>query len=368
MKSPLSPEDKDWIRTNQGEEVTRVLTFTYEDYSKHAILKAILPAEFEAVPSGYEAVGHIAHYNLNKEYLPYKNIIGELHCTLYISAVLMYVSCAGQVTLDKQRNLRTVVNKTEQIDNTFRFFKMEVLAGEPDLVATVKRNGCTFTFDFSKVYWNSGLSTEHMRVVELLKKEDVVLDVFAGVGPFAIPAAKLKGCTVHANDLNPHSYQYLKENVAANHVSDLVKCYNLDGREFIISTVTGLVERAPQGGVVCSHVIMNLPASAVQFLDSFRGLFTCVPEDLRPSFTLPLIHCYCFVRFAPDKKDDIAAMEEDAVQLVTSHLGKRPEHCSVQMVRDVAPNKNLMRVSFELPKQVAYCQDPAQLEPGQGGM
>jgi len=43
-------------------------------------------------------------------------------------------------------------------------------------------------------------------------------DVFAGVGPFAIAAAK-KGCIVYANDLNPASYKYLQENVVLNKVN-----------------------------------------------------------------------------------------------------------------------------------------------------
>ncbi len=42
-------------------------------------------------------------------------------------------------------------------------------------------------------------------------------DVFAGVGPFALPAAK-KGCAVLANDLNPESYKYLKINIDKNNV------------------------------------------------------------------------------------------------------------------------------------------------------
>lgn len=42
--------------------------------------------------------------------------------------------------------------------------------------------------------------------------------MFAGVGPFSIPAAKNIGCAVYANDLNPQSYYYLKQNVILNKV------------------------------------------------------------------------------------------------------------------------------------------------------
>lgn len=58
---------------------------------------------------------------------------------------------------------------------------------------------------------------EHERLVKLFDASDVIADVFAGVGPFAIPAAK-KGCTVLANDLNPSSTEYMQKNCATNRV------------------------------------------------------------------------------------------------------------------------------------------------------
>lgn len=45
----------------------------------------------------------------------------------------------------------------------------------------------------------------------------MVFDVFAGVGPFSVPAA-VKGATVYCNDLNPYSYEALKSNLKKNKV------------------------------------------------------------------------------------------------------------------------------------------------------
>ena len=79
------------------------------------------------------------------------------------------------------------------------------------------------------------LATEHQRVVESLVCGDVLYDVFAGVGPFAVPAAK-KGCQVYANDLNPDSVHWLQQNVDLNKVRDKV-CRSLSSPKVRLKTL-----------------------------------------------------------------------------------------------------------------------------------
>ena len=231
--------------------------------------------------------------------------------------------------LDRNPQIRTVVNKTNTIDETFRFFKMELLAGDDDLIAIVKENSCQFTFDYSKVYWNSRLATEHRTLVELMHPSDVVLDVFAGVGPFSLPAAK-KGCVVHANDLNPVAYNYLQSNARANKLS--LHSYNLDGRDFIRKMAAEILKDSQQP----VHVIMNLPASAVEFLDVFKNLGVDI-------YSTPTIHCYHFSKASDAKADTLAA--------VNNILGVALDDgtYSIHQVRDVAPKKLMLRISFKLP-------------------
>ena len=103
-------------------------------------------------------------------------------------------SVIGEILLRSVRNIRTVVNKVTPIDNTYRNFSMEVLAGEEreEYTVTVKHNGVALTFDFAKVYFNPRLCTEHGRVTALVQKGDVMLDVFAGVGPFSVACARYR--------------------------------------------------------------------------------------------------------------------------------------------------------------------------------
>ncbi|KAM4626038.1 tRNA (guanine(37)-N(1))-methyltransferase isoform 2-T2 [Polymixia lowei] len=306
------------------------LTLTYDNLKSEEVLEAVLP-EGQDVTSGFSRVGHIAHMNLRDHQLPYKNLI-------------------GQVIMDKNPGVTCVVNKTNIIDTTYRNFKMEVLAGEENMVAKVKENGVTYEFDFSRVYWNPRLSTEHMRVVQLVQRGDTVLDVFAGVGPFAIPAAR-HGATVLANDLNPESYRWLQHNVKLNKVERKVRSFNLDGRAFIRGPMRQelpalLKEKASV------HVVMNLPALALEFLDAFRGL---LDQELSCDTNLPIVHCYGF------SKDDCP--QEDMVKRASSSLGFSLEgRCSVHFVRNVAPNKDMMCVRFTVPKEVLFSSDNGQTE------
>lgn len=49
---------------------------------------------------------------------------------------------------------------------------------------------------------------------------------------------------------------------------------------------------------VISHFVMNLPDSAITFLDAFRGIFISDgSQDLGELYNeMPMIHCHCFTR------------------------------------------------------------------------
>ncbi|KAJ2064578.1 tRNA(m(1)G37)methyltransferase [Coemansia sp. S146] len=352
------------VRENGWETLTHDVTMDYDNWSADDILKAVLPDPTQA-PTAYEQIGHIAHMNLRDEYLEYKTII-------------------GQVIIDKSPTVTMVVNKLDTIDNTFRNFKMEVLAGVPNFIAQVRENDCVFKFDYSKVYWNSRLHPEHERLINRFKLGSSVCDVMAGVGPFAVPAAR-RGSLVWANDLNPASYEALVDNIGLNKVQDRVRAFNMDGRDFIRQAFTDFYTSTqngplslppipkstnasrsrpaaakpdPQPTAVASrsfdHVVMNLPAIAIEFLDAFRGLFRRVTGSDDSSVNLPLIHAHCFT-----KSDE---PEKDILQRACRAMGYPEDQyleldAEVFYVRKVAPNKDMYCLSLNLPKSVAYAED-----------
>lgn len=313
-----------------------------------------------------------AHLNLREQYLPYKHLI-------------------GQVLLDKNANVRTVINKIEDVGSTnpYRTFPYEVLAGPDDMDVTVSFSGCEFRFNFAKVYWNPRLNTEHERIVNKFQEGQAVCDVMAGVGPFAVPAGKKK-IFVAANDLNPDSNAGLTYAIKRNKVESFVTASCMDGRAFIRRATDELhltarsvtmpespktprrhrnrspsrrssskeprrVIKAPE---TFQHYVMNLPASAVEFLDAFRGTYARRSQEFSPhtETKLPMIHVYCFSAEKETEKQE----QEDVCELVSKYLGygifpSTPD-TEIHFVRKVSPKKKMFCASFRLPPEIAFAE------------
>ncbi|WWC92870.1 uncharacterized protein L201_007832 [Kwoniella dendrophila CBS 6074] len=213
-ENELNEGTKNLIKAESLSLKHEVVKLEYENWNTSEILSAVLPTtKSDDIPSSFTSTGHIAHMNLREEWLPYRYLI-------------------GQVILDKNPGLRTVVNKLDTIHAQYRYFDMEVIAGDKDYITTLNESNCTFTFDFSLVYWNSRLHHEHERLIERFKPNSLIADVMAGVGPFAIPASK-RGSYVLGNDLNPESVKWMKVNRVKNHVENNLRIFEQDGSAFI---------------------------------------------------------------------------------------------------------------------------------------
>ena len=90
--------------------------------------------------------------------------------------------------------------KVGNIQGPLREPTIEVLLGSS--TETIhKENGCLFKLDLSKVMWSKGNTNERLRIAKLVKDDEIVLDMFAGIGYFSIPIG------VHANPKNIYSIE-----------------------------------------------------------------------------------------------------------------------------------------------------------------
>jgi tRNA (guanine37-N1)-methyltransferase len=280
-----------------------------------------------------------------------------------------------------------VINKIKDVGSTnvYRTFPYEVLAGPDDMNVTVSFSGCEFRFNFAKIYWNPRLNTEHKRLISKFQEGEAVCDIITGVGPFAIPAGK-KHVFVSANDLNPDSNAGLSYAIKKNKVENFVSPDCVDGGEYIRRATKELSKRntsvtisqkkkaslQPGGRSPPSrvpnkilntprsfqHYVMNLPASAVEFLDAFRGTYTGKSREFAPhsETELPMIHVYCFSEQRETEEED----KEVVCELVSKHLGHKifPDtpDTEIHLVRRVSPRKKMFFVSFRIPPEVAFAE------------
>ncbi|XP_065862193.1 tRNA (guanine(37)-N1)-methyltransferase 1 [Euphorbia lathyris] len=304
--------------TSAFELVRCKLTLFYDYWQMNEVLEALLPKGM-IVPSGFETIGHIVHLNLRDEHLPYRKLIAK-------------------VVLDKNKpKIQTVVNKVDAIHNDYRTMQLEVLAGNRSLVTMVVENGLRFHVDLATVYWNSRLSTERQRLLNAFTRDDIVCDVFCGVGPITLAAAR-KVKRVYANDLNPCAIDYLDRNSVLNKLERKIQVFNMDGRRFIDAMFSS------DKGQTITQVVMNLPKDAAEYLDAFRGIYKDHPKNRKLNF--PTIHVYGFSK----GRDP----EFDFHERIRIELAEVAVNVEMRRVRLVAPGKWMLCASFRLPESVAY--------------
>ena len=166
------------------------------------------------LPNKWEKVGEVVTLVLPKELEKYKTIIGEKYAEIL--------------------NCKTVLNDIGGITGEFREPNVEVIFGSKETETTHKENGIFYKLDPQKVMFSSGNMDERIRMATISNKSEVVVDLFAGIGYFTLPIAVYsKPEMIVACEKNPVSFDYLKENITLNNVSDIVEPLYGDNREVV---------------------------------------------------------------------------------------------------------------------------------------
>ena len=164
-------------------------------------------------------------------------------------------SAIADAIMESSIPAETVLNRASKVKGERRVREWDVLAG--DSTETVHREyGSEFLVDVAEMYFSPRLATERHRVVEQTEADEHFFDMFAGVGPFVIPAAR-RGATAVGVDINETAIEYLRANAERNDVSDNATAIASDVRN-VAGEYTDWAER----------IVMNLPHSADEFLDT----------------------------------------------------------------------------------------------------
>jgi tRNA (guanine37-N1)-methyltransferase len=96
-----------------------------------------------------------------------------------------------------------------------------------------------------------------------IQDKELIVDLFAGVGPFSIQIAKNHDVTIHSFDVNPRACEQLKENITLNKIKGKIFPHNVD----VKTLVAPLNELGVSLQNKVDRIIMNLPEKSIEFID-----------------------------------------------------------------------------------------------------
>ena len=164
----------------------------------------------------------------------------------------------GEALLKAHSSIKTVYAKAGKVEGVNRIRPVEFLVGEKKTRTIYKEHGIRLRVDIIQAYFSPRLSEEHSRIANKSKDNEEIVDLFCGIGPFAIPIAKKVSSHIHAIDINPGAIELLRENVKLNKLIGSITPYCGDCRKVVEENK--LLE-------IADRVIMNLPGYAINFVD-----------------------------------------------------------------------------------------------------
>jgi tRNA (guanine37-N1)-methyltransferase len=270
----------------------------------HGSLKTLLkgkltPEELSFLYKSYDIVGDIAIVRVHEVLKPKARLIAE-------------------AVSKTHKKVKTVLLQTGPVSGEFRLRDLRWISGEKKTETVHKEFGCLFKVDLKEVYFSPRLSYERRRIAELAKPNEIVVNLFAGVGCFSIILARFSRVSkVYSIDINPVAVRYMRENVLLNKVVEKVVPLLGDAREVVEKQLRNVADR----------VLMPLPEKALDYLN--EALIALKPSG-------GVVHFYAFEHATKDESP-----VEKAKARVSERLQKLKAEFEIsfgRVVRTTGPN------------------------------
>ena len=207
---------------------------------KNMLSNILSSDEVSQVYSAFDQIGDIVIIKIPDNLMSKKNLIADM--------ILAHVKTA-----------KAVFAQVSPVKGDYRVRRLEFVAGENRTITEYKEHGCRFKVDVAKTYFSPRLSTERLRIANMVGEGETIVNMFAGVGTYSILMARMnKTCKVYSIDSNAVAAELCEANAKLNKVQDRVVSIHGDAGEVIKDKLAGQADR----------VLMPLPESAKEFVDS----------------------------------------------------------------------------------------------------
>ena len=155
--------------------------------------------------------------------------------------------------MQRHRNIKTVLRQVGGVSGDLRLRRLEWIAGQRKSETVHKEFDCIFKVDLKKCYFSPRLSYERMRIAELVKPDETVVNMFAGVGSFSVLiAAHSSARNVYSIDVNLAAVKFMQENARLNRVENIVVPILDDAKDAVTKHLQNVADR----------IVMPLPEKA----------------------------------------------------------------------------------------------------------
>jgi tRNA (guanine37-N1)-methyltransferase len=311
------------VPKQQGEQIRKELKklgFLDERYKiEEQNGRLYMPFKGEALERHYEVetcAVELRPQTFQKRFDFSYDVVGDIAIISWFDGVY----AAAAELLRTRKNIKVVLAAVGDVRGQYRLKDLIFIAGERRTETEHKEYGSRLLIDVSRVFFSPRLATERHRLAEFAQSTETVADMFAGAGPFTIMLAK-KVKKAIAFELNPSAFRYLRKNIELNKLHN-VEAY-LGDVKVLAPNFTGAAER----------IIMNLPHSALNFLDDALTLL---------SSNGGFIHYY-----------DVKPKEEfqettERVKKVVLSQGRNVETIHLKKVRSFAPRRYHIVVDIKI--------------------
>lgn len=174
--------------------------------------------------------------------------IGDILITTIPEKLIQYRNAVGEAFLQLEpKRARTVLGKTGPTRGITREPSFDYLAGDKNTETIHKELGCFFKLDAAKLTFSPGNHFERERMLDVVKSNEFIIDMFSCVGNLSLPLAVHKSPKqIIAAEINPLAYKYLEENIQLNKVSNVMKAIEGDNR-VILRNYEGKADRVISG-------------------------------------------------------------------------------------------------------------------------